>query len=113
MCLFGLVAANAQEREGNFDIRFEPTAILQTGTQVPFQITIKDSLGKPLVDAKVKLQIETSDGGHVETYNAPATDRGVYVAKPVFTVAGQWDVRVEARRDNAMSTRTIQFAVKQ
>lgn len=113
MCLFGLVAANAQEREGNFDIRFEPTAILQTGTQVPFQITIKDSLGKPLIEAKVKLQIETTDGSNVVVYNAPAVDRGVYVAKPVFNVAGQWDVRVEARRNNEMSTRTIQFSVKQ
>lgn len=110
-CAIGLLTA--QEREGNFDIRFEPTAKLQTGARIPFQITVRDALHKPLPDAKVTLQIETTERAHTKIYPAPATDPGVYIAKPEFPVGGQWNIYVEVRRAGAMTARTIQFDVSQ
>lgn len=109
LCAFGLLVA--QEREGNFDIRFEPTAKLQTGVEVPFKITVNDALHKPLPDAKVTLQIETTEHTHVKVFPAPAITPGVYIAKPVFPVSGEWNIYVEVRRANEMSARTIQFSV--
>ena len=111
LCTLGLLPA--QEREGNFNIRFEPTAKLQTGVQVPFQITVTDALRKPLLNAKVTLQIELADHTQTKVFPAPATDPGVYVAKPVFPVSGEWTVYVEVRHDDQMSNRTIQFTVAQ
>lgn len=109
---FGLLfAQQAPEREANFDIRFEPTAKLQTGVQVPFQIRVNDALHKPVVDAKVTLQIEMMDGTHVQVFPASAINPGVYIAKPIFPLSGEWSVYVEAHRNNAMSARTIQFSV--
>jgi hypothetical protein len=118
-CLAGLVFA--QEREGNFSIRFEPTAVLQTGAPIPFQITVHDANHNPLIDAKVTLQIETVNGMHVKVFPAPAADRranpGIYVAKPVFDVPGEWKVYVEVHHQNGhwdeMSARTIQYNVPQ
>ena len=109
LCGFGLLLA--AEREGNYDIRFEPTAKLQTGVQIPFEIHVKDSLSKPLPDAKVTLQIETPAHSHVAVFPAPAINPGVYVAKPIFPEAGEWTVYVEAHRDRQMSARTIEFNV--
>ena len=116
--LFGVVAfasgfmgLRAQQREGNYDIRFEPTAKLQTGTQVPFQITVKDALRKPLPRAQVLLQIEDKDGLNVQQFPAPEVAPGIYIAKPVFRAPGEWSVYVEVRRNGAMSARTIQFQV--
>lgn len=112
LCAVGLLfAQQGEERAGNFDIRFEPTAKLQTGVRVPFQITVNDALKKPLVDAKVTLQIEMLDHTRVKVFPALALDAGTYVAKPVFPVAGEWSVYVEVRRNNEMSARTIQFSV--
>lgn len=112
LCLLGFaVAQQAPEREGNFQIRFEPSAKLQTGVEVPFQISVKDALRKPLPDAKVTLQIELSDHTHVKVFPAPAVSPGVYIAKPVFPVSGEWNVYVEVRRSNEMSSRTISFTV--
>jgi YtkA-like len=109
LCALGLLSA--VEREGNFDIRFEPTAKLQTGVQVPFEIHITDALHKPLPDAKVTLQIEMPDHTHVQVFPAPATAAGVYLAKPVFSLPGEWNLYVEAHRNNEMSARMIQFNV--
>ena len=109
LCVLGLLAA--QMREGDFDIRFEPTAKLQTGVEVPFSIVVKDALHKPLPDAKVTLQIETKEGTHVKVFPAPAVNPGSYIAKPVFPSPGDWSVYVEVRRGNEMSARTIQFQV--
>ncbi len=109
LCAVGVLLA--QEREGNFDIRFEPTATLQTGTRIPFQITVRDALHKPLTGAKVTLQVETAEHAHTKIYPAPATDAGTYVAKPEFPVEGQWSIYVEVHRDGAMSARTIEFDV--
>lgn len=109
LCAFGLSAA--VEREGNFDIRFEPTAKLQTGVEVPFEIHILDALHKSLTDATVTLQIETPDHSHTKVFRAPALSPGVYISKPVFPIAGEWSIYVEAHRNNQMSARTIQFNV--
>ena len=111
LCAVGLLTA--QERDGNFDIRFEPTAKLQTGVRIPFQITVRDPLHKPLTDAKVTLQVETAEHAHTKIYPAPGTDPGTYIAKPEFPVGGQWNIYVEVRRDGEMSARTIQFDVSQ
>ena len=109
LCAFGLLLA--QEREGNFDIRFEPTAKLQTGVEVPFTIVVKDARHQPLPNAKVTLQIETKEGTNVKVFQAPGVNPGTYVAKPVFPSSGEWSVYVEVRRDNEMSARSIQFQV--
>lgn len=109
LCAFGLVTA--LEREGNFEIRFEPTAKLQTGVQVPFEIHIADALHKPLIDAKVTLQIEMQDHTRTQVFPAPAISPGVYMAKPIFPLPGEWNVYVEAHRNNETSARTIQFNV--
>jgi len=111
LCAFGL--SFAQERPGNFDLRFEPAAELQTNAPIPFRITVKDALGKPLTQAKVILQIETPEHEHVKTYQAPATDPGVYMAKPVFPAPGMWNVYVEARRNDQLTARTIAFNVRE
>lgn len=114
LCALGVsIAQQGPERPGNFNIRFEPTAKLQTQVDVPFQITVTDALHKPLIQAKVTLQIEMLDGSHVKVYPAPATTPGVYVAKPVFPVSGEWNVYVEVHRANQMTARTIEFSVSQ
>jgi hypothetical protein len=109
LCALGLFAA--QEREGNFDIRFEPTAKLQTGVEVPFAISVRDARNQPLPNAKVTLQIELENGADVKVFPAPGTAPGTYIAKPVFPISGVWNIYVAVRRDNAMTARTIQFNV--
>lgn len=109
LCALGLLPA--QEREGDFDIRFEPTAKLQTGVPVPFAITVRDPRHQPLPNAKVTLQIETKDGNDVKVFPAPGTEPGTYIAKPVFPHPDEWSIYVEVRRDNAVSARTLQFQV--
>jgi hypothetical protein len=47
----------------------------------------------------------------VQVFPAPAISTGVYMAKPVFPLAGEWNLYVEAHRNNEMSARTIQFNV--
>ena len=101
----------AQDRTANFTIRFAPDADLQTKVEVPFAIHLSDDRGQPVENAKVTLQIEKPQHTDVQVFKAPATDRGVYVAKPVFPSAGQWSVYVEARRDGLLSARTIEFTV--
>ncbi len=111
LCAISLSLGQGPEREGNFDIRVEPTATLQTGVQVPFQITVKDALRKPVNGAKVTFQIETTEHTRTKVYPAPGIDNGMYVAKPVFPVEGDWNIYVEVRLDNRMSSRTMQFSV--
>jgi YtkA-like protein len=101
----------AVEREGNFEIRFEPTARLQTAIEVPFEIRINDALHKPLPDATVTLQIEMPDHSHLKVFAAPSVSPGIYIAKPIFPLAGEWNVYVQARRNDRMSARTILFNV--
>ena len=102
-------------RDGNFEIRFEPTAKLQTNVQVPFEVTVKDGRKQPLIDATVVMQIEMIDHTHMAKFKAPAPNPavtpGIYVAKPTFPVPGQWNVFVSVQRDDQESERTIQFNV--
>jgi len=113
LCLVGLapVFGQQQTREADFDIRFEPSAVLQTGVEIPFKITVKNTLHQPVHGAAVTLQIETSAHEHTKVFRATETDTGTYVAKPLFPVSGQWNVYVEVRRDDEMSARTIEFNV--
>ncbi len=99
------------DREGDFSIRFEPMAILQTGAPIPFHIQVEDARHKPLNDAKVTLQIETSEHKQVEKFKAVSIGEGVYTAKPSFSEAGEWLVLVEVHRDDQVSARTITFEV--
>ncbi len=100
-----------EEHNGNFVIRFEPKAVLQTDAPIPFEIDVTDDLHKPLIQATVTLQIETPEHANVSVFKAPATSPGVYIAKPNFPHAGQWNVYVEVHRGNQMSARTIQYYV--
>ncbi len=109
LCASALLLAD--DRPGNFDLRAEPTAQLQTEAQIPFQIRVRDDLGKPLVDAKVTLQIETPEHERTQVYKAPAVDPGVYLAKPVFPVPGAWSVYVEVRRGDQITSRTWQYNI--
>jgi YtkA-like len=113
LCASALLLAQQPppEGEGNFGIRFEPTAKLQTGVQVPFRITVTNNLRNPLTDAKVTLQISMTDDTRLQVFPAPATGPGVYVAKPIFPVSGEWNLYVEVRRRDRMSSRAIQFSV--
>jgi hypothetical protein len=98
-------------RPGNFNIYAEPTAKLQTGAEIPFQIRVTDDLRKPLVQAQVTLQIETDDGRYLQVFPAPATDRGVYVAKPSFAVPGPWRIYIKVDRADQETARTIEYNV--
>src|ERR1700760_4030656 len=98
-----------QPVDANFDIRIEPVAKLQTGAQIPFQITVKDTRHQPVSDAKVTLQIETPDHQKTKVVRAPGTDPGVYLAKPVFPSAGEWTVYVEVHWNDRMTAKTEQY----
>jgi YtkA-like protein len=99
------------DREGNFSIRFEPMAILQTGAPIPFHIKVEDARHQPVSDAKVTLQIETTDHKQVEKFRATSIGEGVYSAKPIFSEAVEWEVLVEVHRDDQVGARTINFVV--
>ena len=98
-------------RPGNFNIRVEPSAKLQTGAQIPFVVIVKDPLRKPVRGAKVLLRIENTDPNNTKTYPALATESGSYLAKPVFPSPGQWTVAVEVRRGDEISSRTTEVSV--
>ena len=101
------------QREGNFTIRFEPKAILQTRVPVPFEISVTDSRRSPVTQADVKLFIETAGGQNRTVFKAPSIGPGIYLAKPVFPEAGNWNIDVEVRRADQFSVRTLQFNVRE
>ncbi len=115
--LFGVLAVMAapaqqvQLRDANFDISVEPTAVLQSGAEIRFDITVKDAAHHPVHGARVTLQVETTDHQQTKVYRATEMDTGLYMAKPVFPTAGRWNVYIEARRDEAMSARTVEYYV--
>jgi hypothetical protein len=112
ICLvLGLGLTAFAGREGNFVIRFEPKAILQTEAQIPFEITVLNDLKQPLHEAKVTLQIETKDHKNVKVFKAPETTAGVYLAKPVFPEPGEWSVYVEVHRNDQVTARTLEYTV--
>jgi hypothetical protein len=101
-----------QGTEGNYKIRFEPTAKLQTGTAIPFTIKVADSRLQPLSAAKVHMTCRLSDDTSTETQvDGRLVTAGTYVAKPVFPKAGTWDVLVEVTWNVKTSSRTIQYNV--
>lgn len=113
--ILGLVAAYGQEqgpRNGNFEIYFEPTAFLQSGTEIPFRITVNDALHKPVIGARVTLQIEMPEHLNTKVYKATMVESGIYIAKPFFPVKGRWNVYVEVHRDEAVTARTIEYYVQ-
>lgn len=102
----------AQElRPANFDISVEPTAVLQSGAEIRFDIHVNDALHKPVHGARVTLQIETPEHQKVKVFKATELEDGLYMAKPLFPVKGRWNVNVEARRDEEMSARTMEYDV--
>jgi hypothetical protein len=101
----------AQPQEGNYKIRFEPTAKLQTGTRVPIEVTVTDDLLKPLINAKVLLTCTEVTGGAEFEAEAKATTPGTYVAKAVFPKTGTWSIRALVTRNDKRSSRVIQFTV--
>jgi len=106
-----LGVAFAQPRDGSFSIRFEPTAIVQTGVQIPFRISVDDARHKPLGGAKVTLEITTKEPTDTKLLTATETDPGTYIAKPIFEHSGEWSVYVEVERAGAKTTRTKQVLV--
>lgn len=104
-------AQQVQLRDANFDISVEPTAVLQSGAEIRFDITVKDAAHHPVHGARVTLQVETTDHQQTKVYRATEMDTGLYMAKPVFPTAGRWNVYIEARRDEAMSARTVEYYV--
>ncbi len=103
--------AISYERDGNFSIRFEPVAVLQSGTPIPFHIKVVDARNQPLTDAKVTLQIETSDHKEVQIFKGTEIGAGIYSAKPVFPESGEWLVLVEVHRSDEVGSRMITFEV--
>jgi hypothetical protein len=106
---FGLLAFAG--REGNFIIRFEPKAIMQAETQVPFSISVLNDLRQPLHEAKVTLQIETKDHQNVKVFKAPEVTAGEYLAKPVFPTPGLWNITVEVHRNDQSTSRSVEYTV--
>ncbi len=98
-------------REGNFVIRFDPNAILQTGAQIPFEIHVMNDLQQPLHQAKVTLQIETKDHQKAESFKAPEVTEGVYLAKPIFPDPGDWNVMVEVHRNDQVTSRSKEYTI--
>ena len=112
LCVSGiLLAQDWPLRPANFTIRFAPDAVLQTGVPIPFKIQITDARQNPLTDAKVTLEIHRPDNSMVTVFKAPAIDRGVYMAKPVFPEPGTWEVHVDVRWEDQHGGRTIEYNV--
>lgn len=92
-------------------IRFEPKALLQPDAQIPFEIKVLNDLQQPLHEAKVTLQIETKDHKNVQVFKAPEVTEGVYLAKPIFSQAGEWSVLVQVHRNDQETSRARDFSV--
>lgn len=103
--------AAQQMEEGNYKIRFEPTAKLQTGTRVPFEVKVTDDRLQPLADAKVVLTCTEVQSGEEFEAEARATTTGVYLAKTTFPQTGTWRIRTLVTRNNKRSSRVILFNV--
>jgi hypothetical protein len=98
-------------REGDYTIRFEALAVLQSGVPIPFHIKVEDARHQPMTDAKVSMQIETSEHNEVQMFKATAMGAGIYSAKPIFPEPGEWLVMVSVHHDDLVSARTITFEV--
>jgi hypothetical protein len=111
-CLFLALGLTAfAGREGNFIIRFEPKVVLQPEVQIPFEIKVMNDLQQPLHEAKVTLQIETKDHKRVQVFKAPEVTEGLYLAKPVFSQAGDWSILVEVHRNDQETSRVREYTI--
>jgi hypothetical protein len=84
---------------------------LQSGVKIPFRIQVINPEQRPVTEAKVTLEIHRPDHSMVTVFKAPAVDRGVYVAKPIFPSPGTWEVYVEVRWEDQHGARTIEYNV--
>lgn len=113
LCISGLLFA-AKDVEGNFSIRFETNAKLQTGVEVPFTVHVTDDRQRPLEqNAHVEMSIAPENREPIKTIKAWYVGPGEFIAKPVFPSEGQWALTVTARRANQVTSRTITFSVSQ
>lgn len=112
LCAVALVVGAPDVKEGNFTIRFEPTAKLQPNVEVPFEVRVSDDRNRPLEpNAKVDLAIAPENKDVVKTVKAWYVQPGVFIAKPVFPSDGQWAVTARVRINDRVTTRTITFTV--
>lgn len=110
--LFLTALVLAQGTEGNFKIRFEPTAKLQTAVEVPFTITVTDSRLQPVSSALIHMTCRLADDTSTEVrVEGKMVTAGTYIAKPIFPKAGTYDVRVEVVRNDKTTSRSIQYNV--
>lgn len=107
----GLTLFAQPVHNGNFDIRFEPTAVLQSNAQIPFEIHVTDPNHHSVTGAKVEMQIEMTDHTRAQTFKAPSISPGLYMAKPTFPVAGHWNVEVIVHRADQESDTTLDFNI--
>jgi len=96
---------------GNFTIRFEPTAILQSKAPIPFQIHVTDPDHHPVIGATAEMDIEMTDHTHAQSFKAPYISPGLFMAKPIFPVPGHWNVEVVVRRSDQESDVSLDFNV--
>lgn len=112
LCATGLVfAQNWPVRPSNLTIRFAPATELVSGVPIPFRIEVIDPRHKPVLQAKVTLEIHRPDRSMTKVFKAPAVDPGVYMAKPLFPSPGRWDVYVEVSWEDQHGARTIEYNV--
>lgn len=111
VCLLLSLGLGFAQRDPDYTIRFEPTAIVQTGVEIPFRINVDDDRHKAVRGAKVTLQITTKDPLDTKVLRATETDPGTYIAKPVFPHSGEWNLYVEVDHDRGKSTRNKQLLV--
>jgi hypothetical protein len=112
LCTAGLVfAQNWPLRPANFTIRFAPDTELVSGVPIPFKIHVSNPHHNPVTQAKVTLSIHKRDQTKTTSFKAPAIDRGVYEAKPLFPTPGTWEVVVEVRWLDQHGARTIEYNV--
>lgn len=112
LCATGLVfAQNFPVRPSNLTIRFEPATELVSGVPIPFKIQVTDPLHKPVLQAKVTLEIHRPDRTMTKVFKAPSIDRGVYMAKPLFPSPGTWEVVVQVTWQDQHGARTIEYNV--
>lgn len=70
-----------------------------------------DPRHKPVEHAQVTLEIKDRDNMNLRDFRSIMAAPGVYVAKPTFSDSGEWSVSVTVRRDQDITSRTIQFTV--
>ena len=79
-----------------------------------FNVTIKDAKGAPVEGAAVEVVLTMVDMDHGEFKSkANAVKPGVYQAKPMFFMAGKWNMEVRARKGADTLIQKFPYEVKQ